>query len=153
MAITGIAVMLHRAGNPVQGIRLMARAALRRDELAIPFRPTILDQVNATVAGMRDAVGVSRFAGAWQEGRSLSWDVAVALARAAVSGLTTTIPLSPREREVLALLAEGASDGDIADRLFISRRTASKHVAAILEKLQASNRTAAVTIALRRGLI
>ena len=94
-----------------------------------------------------------RFAGAWQEGLSLPWTDAIAQARAAIPALTTAIPLSPREREVLALLAEGDSDIDIADSLFISRRTASKHVAAILEKLEAPNRTAAVTIALRRGLL
>lgn len=61
--------------------------------------------------------------------------------------------LSPREREVLSLLVEGASDSEIADRLFITRRTASKHVASILEKLDAGNRTAAATIAHRRGLV
>lgn len=61
--------------------------------------------------------------------------------------------LSRREREVLAMLVEGASDLEIAEALFITRRTASKHVAAILEKLGASNRTAAATIAHRRGLV
>ena len=61
--------------------------------------------------------------------------------------------MSAREREVLRLLVEGASDSEIADRLFISRHTASKHVAAILDKLGAPNRTTAVAIAYRRGLV
>jgi DNA-binding NarL/FixJ family response regulator len=52
-------------------------------------------------------------------------------------------PLSPREREVLGLLAQGRTDQQIADSLFISRRTASKHVSAILAKLDATNRTEA----------
>jgi DNA-binding NarL/FixJ family response regulator len=51
------------------------------------------------------------------------------------------------------MLVEGSSDTEIADVLFISARTASKHVAAILDKLGAGNRTAAATIAHRRGLI
>ena len=54
---------------------------------------------------------------------------------------------------MLALLVEGASDQEIADGLFISRKTASNHVAAILEKLGAGNRTAAATLAVRKGFV
>jgi DNA-binding NarL/FixJ family response regulator len=61
--------------------------------------------------------------------------------------------LTPREREVLRLLVEGASDPEIAARLFISRKTASNHVAAILERLGVANRTAAAALAVRRGLV
>jgi DNA-binding NarL/FixJ family response regulator len=60
--------------------------------------------------------------------------------------------LTPREREVLKLLAEGATDREIADRLFISHRTAMQHVANILGKLEVSSRTAAAAFALRHGL-
>ncbi len=60
--------------------------------------------------------------------------------------------LSPREREVLRLMVNGASNDEIADALHVSRRTAAQHVGSILAKLGASNRTAATTIALRRGL-
>ena len=48
--------------------------------------------------------------------------------------------LTPREREILALLAEGQSDGEIARRLFISPKTASVHVANIKAKLGATTR-------------
>lgn len=48
--------------------------------------------------------------------------------------------LTPREREVLALVAEGRSDGEIAEALFISEKTASVHVASIRGKLGASSR-------------
>jgi DNA-binding NarL/FixJ family response regulator len=61
--------------------------------------------------------------------------------------------LSVREIEVLRLLADGASDGEIATRLFISRYTASNHVHAILTKLGVSSRTAAASQAVRRGLV
>jgi non-specific serine/threonine protein kinase len=61
--------------------------------------------------------------------------------------------LSPREREVLRLLVDGASNDEIAAALNVSRRTAAQHVGSILGKLGASNRTAATTIALRRGLV
>ncbi|AZN95853.1 LuxR family transcriptional regulator [Mesorhizobium sp. M9A.F.Ca.ET.002.03.1.2] len=61
--------------------------------------------------------------------------------------------LSPRESEVLALLAEGAPNKVIARRLNISVHTAKFHVAAILIKLGAANRTDAIAIAMRQGLV
>lgn len=63
------------------------------------------------------------------------------------------IALSPREREVLALMAEGAPNKLIARALSISERTAKFHVAAILGKLNARNRAEAVAIAFREGLV
>jgi DNA-binding CsgD family transcriptional regulator len=61
--------------------------------------------------------------------------------------------LTPREREVLALLAEGLTNRQIGQRLYISEKTASVHVSNILAKLHASGRTEAVTVAHRRGLL
>ena len=60
--------------------------------------------------------------------------------------------LSDREREVLVLLAQGLSNREIAERLFITEGTVKNHVSAILAKLQAENRTQAADIARRRGL-
>ena len=61
--------------------------------------------------------------------------------------------LSPREREVLALLLEGAPNKAIARTLGISISTAKFHVAAMLSKLGARNRSEAVALALRDGLV
>lgn len=61
--------------------------------------------------------------------------------------------LTPREREVLALLAEGLQNREIAARLFVTERTVKFHVSSILHKLEAHNRTEAVSIAARRGLV
>jgi DNA-binding NarL/FixJ family response regulator len=61
--------------------------------------------------------------------------------------------LTPRELNVLELLAEGLPNKAIASRLDISDQTVKVHVASILGKLGASNRTDAVRRALRRGLI
>lgn len=62
-------------------------------------------------------------------------------------------PLTPREREVLQLLAAGLGNKEIAARLNVSDHTAKFHVASILGKLAASTRTEAVSIGMRRGLI
>ena len=61
--------------------------------------------------------------------------------------------LTERERDVLTHLAGGNRNRDIAERLFISEDTVKAHVRHIMEKLGAIDRTEAVTIALRRGII
>lgn len=66
---------------------------------------------------------------------------------------TLAEPLTPREIEVLQLLAAGLGNKEIASRLAISEHTAKFHVAAIMGKLGASSRTEAVTMGIRHGLI
>jgi DNA-binding NarL/FixJ family response regulator len=61
--------------------------------------------------------------------------------------------LTPRELEVLGLISEGLQNSEIAERLFVTERTVKFHVSSILAKLGADNRTEAVAIAARRGLI
>jgi DNA-binding CsgD family transcriptional regulator len=61
--------------------------------------------------------------------------------------------LTPRERDVLTLMAEGASNKTIAKRLGISVHTAKFHVGSILDKLDATGRTDVVAHAARRGVI
>ena len=67
------------------------------------------------------------------------------------TGQTQT--LTPREVQVLAMLAEGHGNKTIAWKLGISEHTAKFHVASILSKLNAGTRTEAVTLGIRRGLI
>ncbi len=68
------------------------------------------------------------------------------------SGVAAT-ELSARELEVLKLVAQGKRNREIADDLFLSEKTVKAHVSSILRKLNAEDRTEAVTIGLRRGLI
>ena len=69
------------------------------------------------------------------------------------AGDAADIELTPRELDVLALLAEGASNKTIARQLGISVHTAKFHVGSILDKLDATGRTDAVAHAARRGVI
>jgi DNA-binding NarL/FixJ family response regulator len=61
--------------------------------------------------------------------------------------------LTAREVEILQQVAEGNRNRDIADRLFISEGTVKVHIKHIMEKLGANDRTQAITIAVRRGII
>jgi NarL family two-component system response regulator LiaR len=61
--------------------------------------------------------------------------------------------LTAREREILQLLADGMSNADVAQQLFISQETVKSHVRHILTKLEADTRTQAVAIALRDAMI
>jgi DNA-binding NarL/FixJ family response regulator len=61
--------------------------------------------------------------------------------------------LTARETEILALVAQGRSNGEVARQLFISTKTVSVHVSNILAKLGASGRTEAAAIARRDGLL
>jgi predicted ATPase/DNA-binding CsgD family transcriptional regulator len=61
--------------------------------------------------------------------------------------------LTPREREVLQLLAEGNSNAAIAEHLFISQRTVTTHLSRLYAKLEVTTRTEAVALAIRLGLV
>ena len=76
-----------------------------------------------------------------------------ALMPAFLSGKDQTDMLTPREREILQLLADGMSNADAASKLFISQETVKSHVRHILTKLEADTRTHAVAIALREAII
>jgi DNA-binding NarL/FixJ family response regulator len=72
--------------------------------------------------------------------------------RARHGSLRTPVKVA-REREVLRLLVAGHSNPAIADRLFISPRTAQTHVTNILAKLGVASRTEAAALAIREGLV
>lgn len=74
-------------------------------------------------------------------------------APAPVRAPSVTQPLTPRELEVLGMLAEGLANKNVAARLGISEHTVKTHVASILMKLDAYSRAEAVAIGARQGLI
>ncbi len=126
---------------------LLADESLAADVLAAGARGLLLRHTSpATLAAGLDAVA-----------RGLTV-VDPALAGAVFPGRERPLPvlaedLTPRERSVLQLLAEGLSNKGIAQRLAISEHTVKFHVNAILGKLGAHSRTEAVTRAARLGLL
>ncbi|OBK14862.1 LuxR family transcriptional regulator [Mycobacterium asiaticum] len=98
----------------------------------------------ATLATLREALGHSGFDEAWAEGSGLSLDEAIAYARRGrgerkrpASGWAS---LTPTERDVVRLVAEGLANNEIAARLFVSRRTVQTHLTHVYAKLGISSR-------------
>jgi DNA-binding NarL/FixJ family response regulator len=75
------------------------------------------------------------------------------LTRSLVAPARTTMALTPREREILVLVAQGRSNREIARILLISERTARTHVSNVLTKLGLASRTQAALWAVREGLV
>jgi DNA-binding CsgD family transcriptional regulator/tetratricopeptide (TPR) repeat protein len=143
-----------------QGLELRARPLLRElAELAGRARIELPEEILAFVAeapadgqvravdeGQRANVGVSRGGGRSALVRAVAGETAPAAVR------PDTFGLSGREREVLALVAQGRTNREIGERLFISQKTVGVHVGNILAKLDVSGRVEAAAVAIRLGL-
>ncbi len=135
-------------------VGLRARPLLRRlRELAqrtmIPLSPDVdelLDAPAPAIAGARAQVSPGPMA----EATSGSLSQPAETAKGA--GAADTFGLSRRELEVLALIAQGRTNREIGDRLFISQKTVGVHVGNILFKLGVSGRVEAAAVAIRLGL-
>jgi DNA-binding NarL/FixJ family response regulator len=127
----------------------------------------ILDPLEDELAGLdrqrpRAAMGAGAFESGYSAGRALDLaqvlaalvctDAAAGQPQAAVSGEAVTV-LTPRERDVLKLVAQGLSNSDIARRLVLSEHTVHRHLANILRKLGLSSRAAAAAWGVRAGLV
>ena len=119
-----------------------------------------LDESSFTVVGEFTTMAEARASGIEADAMVISTPVGRAFtARPRTLDDSPTIgdefqePLTPREIEVLELLAEGFPNKSIAVRLGISDQTVKFHVASICGKLGATNRTQAVRLAVRRGLL
>jgi predicted ATPase/DNA-binding NarL/FixJ family response regulator len=109
----------------------------------------------------REQLGPEEYGAASRRGAALSLEEALAVAFDQIEATTMVSPqfgagselLTEREREILELLATGASNPQIAEKLFISRGTVRTHVSSILHKLDVHTRTEAVSVAHREGWI
>ena len=135
-------------------------------KIGVPVRPNWQADLEQALAAARATLGQEDFAAAWARGheRPLPDVIAVAaqLKIASPAPVSRNMDvqetdrpsgLSPRELDVLRLLVAGQTDREIADTLFISPRTASKHVGAILAKLDVASRGDAAVFTVRHGLI
>jgi non-specific serine/threonine protein kinase len=150
-------------GSPRRAARLLGAAEALREQISYPIPRSALPTYQQLVAAIQTSLSMIQFATAWVDGRALSAEAAIALAqedlpppdaRSATERRRCHAPrgLTARELEVLRLLAQGLTDREIADALFLSRRTASDHVGHILRKLDARSRSDAAAFAVRQGL-
>jgi DNA-binding CsgD family transcriptional regulator len=163
-----LAAVVVSARDATLAARLLGAADALRAATGRRVPPAEQGGVEATAAAARGALGEIAFATAEAAGRAQP-DAAIAAVLAHVSEAAAGAPfdrdtqlqlvriagprLTPREREVLALLVAGQRDPQIGAALSISPRTVESHVAAILAKLAAPSRTAAVAHAVRHNLV
>ena len=163
-ALADIAVLAVASGRPEPAARLFGAAEAAREAIGRSLDQPERGIYEGAVTTVRTVLGADSFAAAWTAGRALSLAEAVAEALSAAREIgdtteskgesqATANSLSPREREVLHLLVDGRTDREIAENLFISPRTASKHVAAILAKLEVTSRGEAAVRAVRDGFM
>jgi pimeloyl-ACP methyl ester carboxylesterase/DNA-binding CsgD family transcriptional regulator len=146
-------------GNDVRSELAQVRAPTvvvhRRDDRAIPYRLGRELAAGIAPATLVPLPGNAHFPWAG-DSASVARALRSVLAPEAVERPNGDAPaglLSPREREVLALVARGLSDQEIAEQLVLSRHTVHRHVANIRDKLGRSTRAAAVAEAARLGLL
>jgi DNA-binding NarL/FixJ family response regulator len=104
-------------------------------------------------AGAREVADLAREAAHAMGARPLLAELTAQGSAPTPATATGRVSLTPRESEILALVAEGRSNGEIGKQLFISTKTVSVHVSNILAKLGASGRTEAAAIGRRTGLL
>jgi predicted ATPase/DNA-binding NarL/FixJ family response regulator len=157
--LRGLAQTAALSRQDERAVRLFAAAEALREAIgAIEARSSSVEDAREMA---RAALGESAFAVAWDAGRALTLSDAVTEAlrvpRDMPSGdepqVNVRMTLTSREHEVLRLLATGRTNPEIADALFISRRTVTTHVTNLFAKLGVGNRVEAVTTAQRQGLL
>lgn len=139
LLLDGFAHLAVATGAPSRALRLAAASAALRDAIGggppAVFAMNERDWLPAARASVgRQAAAVEREAGTWSLGEAADYALAIE------GKDSSTGPLSRREREVAVLVAEGLTSREIADRLFISVRTAENHIGHIRMKLDIRSR-------------
>ena len=161
--IEGLADVAAALGRAETAARLWASTEAGRQALATPLSPAAGAEREGALVAVRRALGDTAFAEAWSSGERMSIDQAAdeATALAAPPAVPRSAPtpppgeplLTPREVDVLRLLAEGRTSRQIAEELFVSHRTVSTHISSIFGKLGVSSRSAAAAYAIRHRLV
>jgi len=164
------AIVAVAMGDHIRGLKVAAGAAALREEIDTPIRPTWTRELNGWLDRARAAVGQNASSKAWAEGRTLSVQDAVTEALAADRATGEAVEavnshtsgarredrpsgLTPRETEVLQLVAAGKTNKEIASQLSVSIATVERHLANVYSKIGARGRTEATAFAITRGLI
>jgi non-specific serine/threonine protein kinase len=156
----GFAALAVTCGLPVPGARLLAVAlAIGGERVATAWEATRVEYEH-TLALIQANLTETEFQAEQAVGRGFSLEQAVEFAqhlsfRAANEQAAREKPdvLTSREREVARLIAQGKTNGEIADELVVSKRTVESHIANILSRLGFTNRAQIVRWAFESGLL
>jgi predicted ATPase/class 3 adenylate cyclase/DNA-binding CsgD family transcriptional regulator len=163
--LDAVAQWLFAVGSVDEAVAYLSAADRTRPGTEMDWDPDRVATRDGLVGRASKVLHRSAFDAAWATGQTLS--LSAVLERGVTSMETTVVnagvtsargprgrrDLSPRELEVFALVADGRSDGEIAAELFISKKTASAHVAHIKNKLGVESRVEIAVAALRAGLV
>jgi DNA-binding CsgD family transcriptional regulator len=162
MALPGLAGVAAMEGDAARALRLASAASALEENAGMWAFPPIRARQEHWLAKAEQALDAAAREAAWAEGRRMTMDQVIAHALEDVSpvpsGRSEAVRaprdrLSPREREVLGLVALGRSNREIADTLVVTEHTAKYHVAQLLNKLGAGSRAEAVARAVAAGLL
>ena len=134
--------------------RLFGAADVLRETIGAPVPPCERAEHDRVTASVRARMGDEEFSRLRAEGRAMTLEEAFSRAlEPDISPATAQDVLSAREAEVLGLVAEGLTDQEVAQRLYLSPRTVGQHLSSVYRKLGVRSRTAATRAATERGLI
>jgi DNA-binding CsgD family transcriptional regulator len=148
--VEAVGITAAAVGQAERAAKLISVAKAQRDRLGLRYGVREdQEALEQAVATTRTALGEEVFMTTWNAGRSLTPGQAVSEAQGPFvpPADTSRGSLTPREVEILRLLASGMTNPDIATELFLSVRTVENHVAHILAKLGVRTRTAAAAAA------
>jgi predicted ATPase/class 3 adenylate cyclase/DNA-binding CsgD family transcriptional regulator len=161
-ALIGLALTSHGRADPGWSARLHGAADQALEDQGHALEPLEARLADVDRQRLRTVMGDAAFEAEYAAGRTLDpaevlsalgrKDAAQVQARVAAADEAGTV-LTPRELEVLKLVAQGLSNPDIAQRLVLSEHTVRRHLVNILRKLNLSSRTAAAAWGVRTGLI
>jgi len=162
MALPGLAGLATLEGDPVRALRLAGAASALEENAGIWAFPPIRDRHERWLAAAREAVDADTWTAALAAGRALPLDDAVAYALEPATTVGEPAaraqdepgdPLSAREREVLQLIAQGRTNREIAQSLFVTEHTVKYHVTSLFNRLNVTSRAEAVARASALGLL
>jgi DNA-binding CsgD family transcriptional regulator len=139
--------------DPERSTRLFAAVEAHNRSNEISASVALGPAHHQTIGRLRESLGHARFERAWNTGRTMTLEAAIAAAlETPETAKGAASPLTPREREVATLVAQGLTNREIAASLFISERTVDTHVEHILAKLQMRSRSQVAAWTAANGL-
>ena len=141
VCLQGLGRIAVAAGDVNLGAQLLSAAERARQDTGTQWTPFVRGDYERAVAFARATLGEHEFTGAWAAGQLLTPEQAAFAADAARPTRTGQNELTPRELEVVRLVAQGLSDAEVSDRLVVSRRTVHSHLRSIYRKLGVNSRS------------